>query len=153
MNTKLKGDIGEQTALLFALKRGWGVSKPVGDRLPYDLIFDINNSLYRIQVKCAWYDEKSGNYLCDNRRTKTNRKEMKRDFYQKNDFDFCLVYIEDKDVFYILPIEDFLAFSGVFHLVEEVGRQRVATSRKFRNAWHLLEPEKISENFVEKLEA
>ena len=32
MNTKHKGDIAEQAAVLEALKRGWGVLRPVGDR-------------------------------------------------------------------------------------------------------------------------
>ncbi len=41
MNTKQKGDIAEQAAILQALKRGWGVLHPVGDRLPYDLVFDL----------------------------------------------------------------------------------------------------------------
>jgi len=41
MDTKLKGDIAEQAAILQGLKRGWGVLKPVGDRLPYDLVFDV----------------------------------------------------------------------------------------------------------------
>ncbi|WP_273039882.1 group I intron-associated PD-(D/E)XK endonuclease [Iningainema tapete] len=31
MDTKLKGDIAEQAAVFHALKRGWGVLKPVGD--------------------------------------------------------------------------------------------------------------------------
>jgi PD-(D/E)XK endonuclease len=41
MDTKLRGDIAEQAAVIHALKRGWGVLKPVGDRLAYDLAFDI----------------------------------------------------------------------------------------------------------------
>ena len=40
MSTRLNGDIAEQAAILHALKRGWGILKPVGDRLPYDLVFD-----------------------------------------------------------------------------------------------------------------
>jgi len=32
MNTKLKGDIAEQAAVFHAVKRGWGVLKPIGDR-------------------------------------------------------------------------------------------------------------------------
>jgi hypothetical protein len=32
MDTKLRGDIAEQAAILHALKRGWGVLRPVGDR-------------------------------------------------------------------------------------------------------------------------
>ena len=34
MDTKLKGDIAEQAAVIEALRRGWGVLRPVGDRLP-----------------------------------------------------------------------------------------------------------------------
>jgi hypothetical protein len=30
--------------------------KPVGDRLPYDLAFDVNGVLIKIQVKYAWFD-------------------------------------------------------------------------------------------------
>lgn len=54
MDTKLKGDIAEQSVALYALKQGWGVLKPLGDRLPYDLVFDVGKSLFKIQVKSAW---------------------------------------------------------------------------------------------------
>ena len=47
MDTKLKGGIAEQAAVLHALKRGWGVLKPVGDRLPYDLVFDVEGILVK----------------------------------------------------------------------------------------------------------
>ena len=92
MDTKLKGDIAEQAAVLHALKRGWGVLKPFGDRLPYDLAFDVEGTLIKIQVKYAWLDEPSGNYVVDNRRTKTNRRLMLREVYKLLDFDFALVY-------------------------------------------------------------
>ena len=61
MDTKLKGDIAEQAVVLYALKQGWGVLKPVGDRLPYDLALDISGSLITIQVKSAWFDTKRQN--------------------------------------------------------------------------------------------
>jgi hypothetical protein len=32
VDTKLKGDIAEQAAVLHALRRGWGVLKPVGKK-------------------------------------------------------------------------------------------------------------------------
>lgn len=44
MDTKLRGDIAEQAAVLHALKRGWEVLKPFGDRLPYDLAFDCRGN-------------------------------------------------------------------------------------------------------------
>ena len=51
MITKQKGDIAEQAVILQALRLGWGVCKPVGDRMPYDLVFDIDGILSKIQVK------------------------------------------------------------------------------------------------------
>jgi hypothetical protein len=57
MDTKLNGDIAEQVAVLQGLKHGWGVLKPVGDRLPYDLVFDISGTLIKVQLKWAWFYE------------------------------------------------------------------------------------------------
>jgi len=93
MDTKLKGDIAEQAAILQALKRGWGVLKTIGDRLPYDLVFDVDGVLIRVQVKAAWFQEEDDAYVVDNRRTKTNRRIMKRQPYESKDFDFALIYI------------------------------------------------------------
>lgn len=93
MDTKLTGDIAEQHAILAALKRGWGVMIPIGDRLPYDLVFDIDGKLLKIQVKSAWWDSNKENYVVDNRRTKTNRRTIKRENYTKTDFDFALLFI------------------------------------------------------------
>jgi hypothetical protein len=87
MDTKLKGDIAEQAAILQAMKYGWGALKPVGDRLPYDLVFDVDGALVKIQVKSAWFDGPSGNWVVDCRRTRTNRRMMVRGAYQLEDFD------------------------------------------------------------------
>ena len=138
MSTKLKGDLAEQAAVLKALKRGWGVLRPVGDRLPYDLVFDVEGTLVRVQVKYAWFDKRTGNYVVDNRRTKTNRREMVRDPYTENDFDFALAYVEDKDVFYILPIEVFISYGSGIHIVEADRRQRKPQSATYRDAWKLI---------------
>ncbi len=138
MDTKLKGDIAEQAAVLHALKRGWGVLKPVGDRLPYDLVFDVEGTLIKIQVKYAWFDEPSGNYVVDNRRTKTNRRLMLRDAYKQSDFDFALVYIEKLELFYIFPVDIFIAYGSEIHLVEAEKRQRKPRSAQYRDAWELI---------------
>src|SRR5437016_6279223 len=111
MNTKLRGDIAEQAAILHALKRGWGVLKPIGDRLPYDLVLDVEGHLVRVQVKYAWFDEARSNYVVDNRRTKTNRRFMVRGAYKPADFDFALIYIEQLDLFYVFPIEVFIGYA------------------------------------------
>ncbi|HEY9809015.1 MAG TPA: group I intron-associated PD-(D/E)XK endonuclease [Halomicronema sp.] len=138
MDTKLKGDIAEQAAVLQALKRGWGVLKPVGDRLAYDLVFDVESILVKIQVKYAWLDVPSGNYVTDNRRTKTNRRLILREAYKQTDFDFALVYIEKLDLFYVFPVEIFIGYKSEIHLVETEKRQRKPRSTEYRDAWLLI---------------
>ena len=138
MDTKLKGDIAEQAVILYALKQGWGVLRPIGDRLPYDLVLDIDGKFIRIQVKSAWFDTARQNYVVDNRRTKTNRRIMLREKYQESDFDFAVVYIEEINVFYVIPITIFISYSSEIHLVESEKRQRKPKSAEYREAWNLL---------------
>ena len=138
MNTKLKGDIAEQEAVLQALNRGWGVLTPVGDRLPYDLVFDIEGRLVKIQVKCAWFDRSRQNYVVDNRRTKTNRRLMVRDEYRLSDFDFALIYVPDLDLFYVFPVSVFISYASEIHMVEADKRQRKPRSANYRDAWELI---------------
>ena len=138
MNTKQKGDIAEQAAILQALKRGWGVLDPIGDHLPYDLVFDVMGTLVKVQVKSAWLDESSRNYVVDNRRTKTNRRAMIRGEYDSTDFDFALIYIPDRDLFYVFPVEVFISYGSEIHMTEAGKRQRKPQSANFRDAWELI---------------
>jgi len=137
-NTKLKGDVAEQAAVLRALKEGWGVLKPVGDRLSYDLVFDVLGTLVKIQVKSAWFHEPSRNYVVDNRRTKTNRRVMLRKPYEPSDFDFALIYLGELDLFYVFPNEVFIGYGSEVHLVEADKRQRKPRSAAYREAWELI---------------
>jgi hypothetical protein len=138
MDTKLKGDLAEQAAVLEGLKRGWGVLRPLGDRLPYDVVFDVAGKLARVQVKYGWLDKTTGNYVADNRRTRTNRRKMVRELYNATDFDFALIYVEDVNVFYILPSEVFISYGSGVHLVEAEKRQRKPRSAEYRDAWNLI---------------
>ena len=138
MSTKLKGDIAEQAATLQALKHGWEVLKPTGDRLPYDIVIDVEGVLVKVQVKSAWLDKTRNNYVVDNRRTKTNRRVMKRDRYQVNDFDFALVYLQDMDLFYVFPVEVFVQYGSEIHMVESNKRQRKPVATNYRDAWNLV---------------
>jgi len=140
MNTTHKGDIAEQAAILHVLKRGWGVLTPVGDRLAYDLVADVDGVLIKPRVKSAWFDGPSANYVVDNRRTKTNRRVMIRRAYSVEDFDFALVYIEERDVFYVLPCDVFIGYGSEIHFVEADKRQRRPKSADCREAWELISP-------------
>jgi hypothetical protein len=113
------------------------VLKPVGDRLPYDLVFDVAGALVKVQVKAAWFDGPSDNSVVDNRRTKTNRRMMVREAYSPEDFDFALAYIEDLDVFYTLPCHVFIGYGSEIHFVGADKRQRRPVSAAYRDAWEL----------------
>jgi hypothetical protein len=120
------------------LKRGWGVLKPIGDRLPYDLVLDVEGTLIKVQVKSAWFDKRTRNYVVDNRRIKTNRRSMIRDVYKPSDFDFALVYLEGSNLFYIFPVDVFIGYASGIQLVEANKRQRKPRSADYRDAWELI---------------
>lgn len=141
LNTKHKGDVAEQAAILAALKRGWSVSVPIGDRDSYDLVFDIAGRLLKIQVKAAWKDERSNTHYCGTRMMKTNRKVYKSAFYNANDFDFALIYVDDFGVFYVVPVSEFVKYRGDMTLAERDTIHKKPRSAKFREAWDLLETE------------
>lgn len=138
MDTKQKGDIAEIAVQLEALKLGWDVLIPVGDRLPYDLVFVVNDNFIKIQVKSAWFSEEDGVYLVDVRRTKTNRRKMKREKYSNNDFDYAILFVSDVNVFYILPVHEFNSFAGAITIHEGVSKQRKPKSHEYREAWDLI---------------
>ncbi len=106
--------------------------------MPYDLVFDVTGSLVKVQVKCAWFDDQRGNFVVDNRRTKTNRRKMIRDRYDSSDFDFALAYLQDLDLFYVFPVDVFISYASEIHLVEADKRQRKPRSVEYRDAWKLI---------------
>ena len=136
MDTKLKADIAESAVVTALLKKGFRVLKPVGDRLPYDLAIDVNGRLIRIQVKSAWHY--NGSYTVDTRRTKTNRRYMRRAYYGESDFDFAIVYIDRLNVFYVIPLSAFSTYKSGITLVENAKRQRKPRSAMYRERWDLL---------------
>ncbi len=139
MLTKQTGDVSELAVSLYCMKKGWGVLQPIGDYLPYDLVLDLDGRLLKIQVKTAWYDVSRRNYVVDNRRTRTNRRSIQRSSYRSEDFDFAVFYLAEIEVFYVMPVADFLSYKSEIHLVETEKRQRKPRSAVFREAWHLLE--------------
>jgi len=138
MDTKLKSDIAESAVITELLKKGLRVLKPIGDRLPYDLAVDLGGRLMRIQEKSAWFDDSQKAHIVDVRRTKTNRRRMCRSCYSKQDFDFAILYIENRHAFYVMPITVFVSFKSSISLIEDNKRQRKPKSAAYREAWHLL---------------
>ena len=137
MDTKLKADISEHVVIARLLEQGAHVLRPIGDRLPYDLVVEYRGRFIKIQVKRAWLRGKA--YIVDSRRTKTNRRRMLRKPYQCGDFDYAIVHIPDGKIVYIMPILEFLSYRSEITFIENSSRQRRPRSWKFREAWHLLQ--------------
>jgi hypothetical protein len=110
----------------------------LGDRLPYDLAIERNGQLLRVQVKLAWFEQKSGNYRVDIRRSQTNRKVYKHTKYNTADFEYLIAWLENLDVFYIFPSDFACSFGSGISMVEGVRRQRPPKSAEYRNKWELL---------------
>jgi len=104
--------------------------------LPYDLAIDIDGRLIKVQVKSAWFYNVA--YKVDPRMTKTNRRKMIRKHYNKNDFDFAIIYIQDYNIFYIMPVSVFSTYKSQISLVETTKRQRKPKSAEYRERWDLL---------------
>lgn len=141
MDTKLKADIAESAVITELLKRRLIVLKPYGDRLSYDVAVDQGAKLIRIQVKSAWIDKIHRRYVIDARQTKTNRRKMVRKYYGDNDFDFAIVYVQDFNDFFVIPISIFKKFKGTITLIESDGKEAKTgkiSVKKFRNRWDLL---------------
>jgi hypothetical protein len=109
------------------------VLQPVGDRLSYDLVFDVQGTLIKVQVKVAW-EIKPGIYCCDTRRTKTNRRQMLRDKYQDSDFDFAII-IADTHC-YVMPSKVFNSYKSSVTL--SPGKDGRAKSGPYLEAWNLI---------------
>jgi hypothetical protein len=138
MDTKLKADIAESAVTTELLKRGFRVLLPVGDRLAYDLAVDLDGRLLRLQVKSAWFNHKAKCFVVDVRRTKTNRRRMLRQRYSADDFDFAIIYLAERNTFYVMPVNVFAKYGSTVTLVETDKRQRKPKSADYKERWDLL---------------
>ena len=61
VNSKQKGSIAVAQCIAKLYKLGYEVLLPIGDRNPYDLVFDDGKKLFKVQVKFAGMTSK-GNH-------------------------------------------------------------------------------------------
>ena len=96
------GEITEQQVALEFLKQGILISKPLVQSSRYDFIADINNHLYKIQVKTGTYKEDA--YLEFATSTShTNTRGTLNISYDANDVDFFATMYQNQC--YLVPFE------------------------------------------------
>jgi hypothetical protein len=100
-NTRQQGEIGIGYAISYFLEQGWGVSIPLTDSQDYDLIIEIENNLYKVQVKTTYCVGKSGRYQASLKSTHSNTKRAKIIRLSERIIDYIFVLTESGDRYFI----------------------------------------------------
>lgn len=138
MDTKTKGEIAELSVIKEGLRRGYQVFRPVVDKGKYDVIFERNGKFAKIQIKSAWV---CGNrYVVSTKKTRTNRREIKVTRYTKEDFDFAILFIEDHNLFYVLPSKIFVSsLSLTLDIEGTCNKGRRSSTQGYKERWDIID--------------
>jgi len=134
-NTKRTAELSGASFLLKAESLGLHVSLPWGDSERYDFIVDAGSRLWRIQLKST---EALRNHGFDIRPIHFVYGQGAF-AYSIEDIDALVAHIIPKDTWYIIPVETFFPFKNL-RLYPGIERRR-ARWEKYREAWHLLQPD------------
>lgn len=104
MQTKVKGDISEAKALFEFQKRNIPVLLPWGDKERYDMVIELDNHFYKVQVKTA-NEEINGAIHCYTR-SSHNHTTHKNYYKYQGQIDYFVFYNMKYDLIAIVPIQD-----------------------------------------------
>ena len=105
LNSKQKGNITEIECMLAFLKLGYNVLTPYGDCERYDFVVDIQNMLYKIQVKTANINHIEDGYIEFQTSNKTTRNgTFVRHRYTKEEIDYFMTCYQGQC--YLIPVEE-----------------------------------------------
>lgn len=103
MNTNKTGNISIAKAVASLSDAGYEILVPLGEGLPYDLVIDDGNTLYKVQVKTG---RRNGACIDFNAYSETYEKEAggrtPKNYRGKADL-FC-VYFQETDSCYLIPV-------------------------------------------------
>ena len=104
LTTDQKGNVAETAITAAAVKLGVEVYRPIGEGQRYDLIFDVNSRLLRIQ--CKWSTRYNDILVvrCYSTRRIAGGKIVSRR-YTETEIDAVAIYCEELDRCYLLPLE------------------------------------------------
>lgn len=99
-NASNKGLLAEVKFELECLNRNILISKPIHPKSVYDYIIDINNKLYKIQVKFTSCKSPAGSFRITVFKGSSSKK-SKRESYTTDDIDYIAGLTSDNDWFLI----------------------------------------------------
>jgi hypothetical protein len=119
LTTDQKGAIAEWAIVHHAAKLGVGIYKPLSDGERYDLIFDVRDSLLRVQCKCA--PLKGDVVLVRCYSCRRGREGLRRRCYRASEVDLMAAYCADLDRCFLLESAQ---FGDRFQLLLRIGASR-----------------------------
>jgi PD-(D/E)XK nuclease superfamily protein len=102
LTTDQKGNIAEAEIVAAAIKLGIDVYKPVGEGGRYDMIFELDDDLLRVQ--CKWAPRHGDVIVVRCYSTRRTREGLLRRPYKSGEIDAFAAYCPDVDRCYFLPL-------------------------------------------------
>ena len=101
------GDVGEAHAIYEFTRLGIPVSKPVNNSMVYDLIIDVENVLYKIQVKTTSGFVPDTNTMVFDLTKLDVRSNMNIHYsYTQDEVDFFYLYCIEENISMLLSVKD-----------------------------------------------
>jgi hypothetical protein len=134
-DTKHVGDLAEMEFMLQAANKGFAVAKPFGDNEHYDVLVDGRSRVWRVQVRSV---SVSRAHTFVVKSTWSDYRHFTP--YTSADIDFLAAFMRGPRIWYLIPVE---VIQGrlTLSLYPFGARRSAAEFEKYREAWHLLEPE------------
>ena len=105
LNSKQLGNITEVECMLGFLRLGYNVLTPYGDCERYDFVVDINNCLYKVQVKSANTNHIDEGYIEFRTSNKTTQNGIVvHHSYTKEQIDYFMTSYNNQC--YLIPVEE-----------------------------------------------
>jgi PD-(D/E)XK endonuclease len=111
LTTDQKGNIAEAAIVAAAIKLGIDVYRPVGEGGRYDMIFEVDASLIRVQ--CKWAPRHGDVIVLRCYSCRRNRDGLLRRKYATGEIDAFAAYCPDTDSCFFLPFEFFSGRSQI----------------------------------------
>jgi hypothetical protein len=132
---KRLGEIAELAFCQKAIRMGFLVSKTWGDSDRYDVVADWHGKLYRVQVRSTEHRLGPRGYAV-HASVYVGKKIVG---LTKKDIDVLVAYIFPKDLWYVVPVEEFQPRKNLWFYPD--GSKKGSMFEKFREAWGLMRGE------------
>ena len=136
-DAKRWGDLAELKFTVKAASLGICVSKPYGDRRPYDFLAECGPQLWRVQVKSVFTVRPDSHRLGFPIASSRNRR-GERASYTAEQIDFIAAFVGPHDAWYVIPVDAII--TRKFIRLYPGGRRRRGAGlfEEYREAWHLM---------------